>query len=378
MASLWRPLRLLQPLHSTLSQPLGLRACTPLQSRLLHSSPILHVRKPSKAVVKPSHGSAPTRKKQHKDALKAKQLAHDIDDIERLQSSKLAPPPPSPTVSTTTYQPSTPPPTIHQPIAAASLQHQPVVQQPVDLTSTHPPPSPLKPTLDYIPGGRSGVLQSLKELASAESPILIYEATKARQYVAWCLFASLLLGCVAAMQIGFFTTDPSKSDLRIASVFLLTALMWAILASWAAFGANDVIKKIWAIPSATGKPLLRIEPVKIALGKRPLPFDVPLGRVFSDKGFAHSIAYFNATRDVRRKPGVLDALFGPVGTIMSANMKMIQRKSSFAQLRVADAGVWKIDLRDCSVPDGGKTLDLLILPSKRKPGWFASLFVKED
>ncbi|CAD0094049.1 unnamed protein product [Aureobasidium vineae] len=275
MASLWRPLRLLPPLQSTLSQSLGLRACTPLQSRLLHSSPIFYVRKPSKAVVKPIDGSAPTRKKQHKDALRKKQPADEKDEIERF---------------------------------------------------------------------------------NAESPTLIYEATKARQYVAWCLFASLLLGCVAAMQIGFFTTDPSKSDLRIASVFLLTALMWAILASWAAFGANDVIKKIWAIPSATGKPLLRIEPVKIALGKRPLPFDVPLGRVFSDKGFTETIAYFNATRDVRRKPGVLDALFGPVGTIMSANMKMIQRKSSFAQLRVADSGVWKVDLRDCKVPDGGKSM----------------------
>ncbi|CAD0112442.1 unnamed protein product, partial [Aureobasidium uvarum] len=305
MASLWRPLRLLPPLQSTLSQSLGLRACTPLRSRLLHSSPILHVRKPSKAVVKPIDASAPTRKKQHKDALRKKQPTDDKDDIEHFQSPKLAPSAP-PTISTTTYHPSTPPPTIHQPIAAASLQHQPIAQQPVDLTSAHLPPSSLKPTLEYVPGGRSGVLQSLKELASAESPILIYEATKPRQYVAWCLFASLLLGC------------------------------------------------------------------------RPLPFDVPLGRVFSDKGFTESIAYFNATRDVRRKPGVLDALFGPVGTIMSANMKMIQRKSSFAQLRVADSGVWKVDLRDCKVPDGGKTLDLLILPSERKRGWFASLFIAEN
>ncbi|KAG9738715.1 hypothetical protein KCU77_g10200, partial [Aureobasidium melanogenum] len=373
MASLWRPLRLLAPLQSTLSQPLGLRAYTPLQSRLLHSSPILHVRKPSKAVVKPLDASAPTRKKQHKDALRKQQYPDRKHDLEPSHAPKhiLST---SPTISTTTstYQPSAPPPTIHQPIALASTQNHPVAKQPVEPTT-----SPLKPTFEYVPGGRSGIQQSLRELASAESPTLIYEATKARQYIAWCLFASLLLGCVAAMQIGFFTTDPSKSDLRIASVFLLTALMWAILASWAAFGANDVIKKIWAIPSSTGRPLLRLEPVKIAFGKRPLPFDVPLGRVFSDKGFEQSIAHFNATRDVRRKPGVLDALFEPVGTIMSANMKMIQRKSSFAQLRVADSGVWKVDLRDCKVADGGKTLDLLILPSERKRGWFASLFIQD-
>ncbi|KAI4740932.1 hypothetical protein E4T50_08643 [Aureobasidium sp. EXF-12298] len=378
MASLWRPLRLLAPLQSTLSQPLGLRACKPLQSRLLHSSPILHARKPSKAVVKPLDASAPTRKKQHKDALRKQHYADRKHELEQPHAPALATPT-SPTISTTTttYQPSTPPPTIHQPIALASTKQHPVAKQPVDAISTSLSTSPRKPTFEYVPGGRSGIQQSLRELASAESPTLIYEATKARQYIAWCLFASLLLGCVAAMQIGFFTTDPSKGDLRIASVFLLTALMWAILASWAAFGANDVIKKIWAIPSSTGRPLLRLEPVKIAFGKRPLPFDVPLGRVFSDKSFEQTIAHFNATRDVRRKPGVLDALFGPVGTIMSANMKMIQRKSSFAQLRVADSGVWKVDLRDCKVPDGGKTLDLLILPSERKRGWFASLFIQD-
>ncbi|KAI4742523.1 hypothetical protein E4T50_07110 [Aureobasidium sp. EXF-12298] len=373
MASLWRPLRLLPQLQSTLSQTLGLRTCTPfpsrplysspLQSRLLHSSPILHVRKPSKAIVKPVDASAPTRKKQHKDALRKQE-----DDFER----------PAPSTSATPTHTSAPPPTAHHPVANTPSRHQFALKRPTEPISISAPPSPLEPTLEYVPGGRSGVTQALKELASAESPTLIYEATKARQYVAWCLFASLLLGCVAAMQIGFFTTDPSKSDLRIASVFLLTALMWAILASWAAFGANDVVKRIWAVPSATGKPLLRIEPVKIALGQRPLPFDVPLGRVFSDKVFGESIAYYNATRDVRRKPGVLDALFGPVGTIMSANMKMIQRKSSFAQLRVADSGVWKVDVRDCKVPDGGKMLDLLILPSERKRGWFASLFIAED
>jgi hypothetical protein len=351
MASLWRPLRLLPQLQSTLSQPLGLRACTPfpsrplspspLQSRLLHSSPILHVRKPSKAIVKPVDASAPTRKKQHKDALRKQE-----DDFER----------PALSTSATPTHTSAPPPTTHHPVANTPSRHQFVPKRPTEAIPVSAPPSPLEPTLEYVPGGRSGVTQALKELASAESPTLIYEATKARQYVAWCLFASLLLGCVAAMQIGFFTTDPSKSDLRIASVFLLTALMWAILASWAAFGANDVVKRIWAVPSATGKPLLRIEPVKIALGQRPLPFDVPLGRVFSDKVFGESIAYYNATRDVRRKPGVLDALFGPVGTIMSANMKMIQRKSSFAQLRVADSGVWKVDVRDCKVPDGGKSM----------------------
>ncbi|KAH0337896.1 hypothetical protein KCU81_g7899, partial [Aureobasidium melanogenum] len=381
MASLWRPLRLLPPLQSTLSQPLGLRACTSLQSRLLHSSPILHVRKPSKAVVRPLDATATTRKKQHRDALRKQQSVDRHNDLESHDAPRLAPST-SPTISTSTtstaaHQPSTPPPTIHQPIAVASTQHHPVAKQQVEAASTPLPTSPLKPTFEYVPGGRDGVQQSLRELASAESPTLIYEATKARQYIAWCLFASLLLGCVAAMQIGFFTTDPSKSDLRIASVFLLTALMWAILASWAAFGANDVIKKIWAIPSSTGRPLLRLEPVKIAFGKRPLPFDVPLGRVFSDKGFEQSIAHFEATRDVRRKPGVLDALFEPVGTIMSANMKMIQRKSSFAQLRVADSGIWKVDLRDCKVPDGGKTLDLLILPSERKRGWFASLFIQD-
>ncbi|KAK6001380.1 hypothetical protein QM012_002711 [Aureobasidium pullulans] len=375
MASLWRPLRLLAPLQSTLSQPLGLRTCTPLQSRLLHSSPIFQVRKPSKAVVKPLDASAPTRKKQHKDALR-KQNADRRDDLEPPHASSLAPAT-SPTISTTTYQPSTPPPTIHQPIAVASLQNHPVAKQPTEPVSAPLPPSPLKPTYEYVPGGRSGILQSLRELSSAESPTLIYEATKARQYIAWCLFASLLLGGMAAMQIGFFTTDPSKNDMRIASIFLITASIWGVLACWAAFGANDVIKKIWAIPSSTGKPLLRLEPVKIALGKRPLPFDVPLGRVFSDKGFEETIAHFNATRDVRRKPGLLDALFEPVGSIMSANMKMIMRKSSFAQLRVGDSGTWKVDLRDCKVPDGGKTLDLLILPSERKPGWFASLFVRE-
>lgn len=361
MASLWRPLRLLAPLQSTLSQPLGLRACTPLQSRLLHSSPILHVRKPSKAVVKPLDAHAPTRKKQHKDALRKKQHAPERDEIEQFHAPQLAPSAPA-TISTTTttHQPSTPPPTIHQPIAVASVKHQPITKQPLEPVSTPPPTSPLKPTFEYVPGGRSGIQQTLKELASAESPILIYEATKARQYVAWCLFASLLLGGMAAMQVGFFTTDPSQKDIRIATVFLLTGLIWAVLASWAAFGANDVIRKIWAVPSSTGKPLLRLEPVKIALGKRPLPFDVPLGRVFSDKGFEETIAHFNATRDARRKPGVLDALFGPVGTIMSANMKMIQRKSSFAQLRVADSGTWKVDVRDCRVPDGGKSTFLLI------------------
>jgi hypothetical protein len=348
MASLWRPLRLLPRLQSTLSQPLGLRECSPLssrllqssplQSRLLHSSPTLQVRKPSKAVVKPLDASAPTRKKQHKDALRKQH-----DDL-------------APSTSATPTQTYTSPSTTHHPVANTTSQHQVVVKRPTEAISVPSSlPSPLNPTYEYVPGGRSGVTQALKELASAESPTLIYEATKARQYVAWCLFASLLLGCVAAMQIGFFTTDPSRSDLRIASVFLLTALMWAILASWAAFGANDVVKRIWAVPSATGKPLLRIEPVKIALGQRPLPFDVPVGRVFSDKGFGESIAYYNAIRDVRRKPGVLDALFGPVGTLMSANMKMIQRKSSFAQLRVADSGVWKVDIRDCKVPDGGKS-----------------------
>ncbi|CAD0090428.1 unnamed protein product [Aureobasidium mustum] len=374
MASLWRPLRLLAPLQSTLSQPLGLRACTPLQSRLLHSSPILHLRKPSKAVVKPLDASAPTRKKQHKDALRKKQYPDEPFHAPTLAPST------SPTISstnTTTHQPSTPPPTIHQPIALASVQHPPVAKQQVDPLSTPLPTSPLKPTFEYVPGGRSGILQTLKELASAESPTLIYEATKARQYIAWCLFASLLLGGMAAMQVGFFTTAPSQQDIRVATVFLITASIWGVLACWAAFGANDVIKRIWAIPSSTGKPLLRLEPVKIALGKRPLPFDVPLGRVFSDKGFEECIAHFNATRDVRRKPGVLDALFEPVGAIMSANMKMIQRKSSFAQLRVADSGTWKVDVRDCKVPDGGKTLDLLILPGERKRGWFASLFVSD-
>jgi hypothetical protein len=361
MASLWRPLRLLPRLQSTLSQPLGLRECTPLssrllqssplQSRLLHSSPILHVRKPSKAVVKPLDATAPTRKKQHKDALRQQQdeaLRQQQEDAFRKQQEDLA----SAASAIPTYT-HAPPTTTHHPVPNTTPQHQLAVKQPAEAIPN--PPSPLKPTYEYIPGGRSGVTQALKELASAESPTLIYEATKARQYVAWCLFASLLLGCVAAMQVGFFTTDPSRGDLRIASVFLLTALMWAILASWAAFGANDVIKRIWTVPSATGKPLLRIEPVKIALGQRPLPFDVPIGRVFTDKPFEESIAYYNAIRDVRRKPGVLDALFGPVGTVMAANMKMIQRKSAFAQLRVADSGVWKVDIRDCKVPDGGKS-----------------------
>jgi hypothetical protein len=298
------------------------------------------VRKPSKAVVKPLDASAPTRKKQHKDAL-------------RKQQEDLAPP-----TSATPAHTHTPATTTHHLSPNTTAQHQLAVKRPTEAIST--PPSPLSPTYEYIPGGRSGVTQALKELANAESPTLIYEATKARQYVAWCLFASLLLGCLAAMQVGFFTTDPSRNDYRVASVFLLTGLMWAILASWAAFGANDVVKRIWSVPSATGKPLLRIEPVKIALGQRPLPFDVPLGRVFSDKPFEESIAYYNARRDVRRKPGVLDALFGPVGTVMAANMKMIQRKSAFAQLRVADSGVWKVDIRDCKLPDGGKSMFISI------------------
>ncbi|KAG9550631.1 hypothetical protein KCU97_g19880, partial [Aureobasidium melanogenum] len=165
MASLWRPFRLLPPLQSTLSQSLGLRACTPLQSRLLHSSPILHVRKPSKAVVKPLDASAPTRKKQHKDALRKQQYPDQKHDLEPPHAPKLATST-SPTISTTTstYQPSTPPPTIHQPIALASTKQYPVAKQPVEAISTPLPTSPLKPTFEYVPGGRSGIQQSLREL----------------------------------------------------------------------------------------------------------------------------------------------------------------------------------------------------------------------
>jgi len=346
MASLWRPFRLLPQLQSTLSQPLGLRACTPFQTRLLHSSPILRVRKPSNAIVKPIDASAPSRKKQRKDALRKQE-----DEIERLRSQRLA--------SVTSAAPAhshAPPPTTHHSAAHTSPQRQFAVERPAEAISTSSsPPSPLVPTFEYVPGGRSGVTQALQELASADSPLLIYEATKARQYVAWCLFASLLLGGLTAVQVGFFTTDPSKSNFLIATTFLLTGLIWATLASWTAYGANDVIRRIWAIPSATGKPLLRIEPVKLLFGQRPLPFDVPLGRVFTDRSFEHSIASYNATRNARQKSGLLDALFGPVRTLLSANSKMCTRKASFAQLRVAEMGNWKVDIRDCNVADGGKS-----------------------
>ncbi|KAI5197678.1 hypothetical protein AUEXF2481DRAFT_42854 [Aureobasidium subglaciale EXF-2481] len=395
MASLWRPLRLLPPLQSTLSQTLGLRACTPIQSRLLHSSPILAARKPSNAVVKPVNAPTNTRKKK-KQALAAEYEELGIPFQTHSPST-------APSVSPTqrpTSKPEPPTPTTKTPVLSKTVQHkhveqstveqpiveQPIVEQPIvehsiveqQLELAPAPQSPLKPTYEYIPGGRSGVQASLRKLAAADSPILIYEATKARQYVGACVFASLFLGGMAAMQIGFFTTDPSQGDLRIASVFLLTAAIWGILSSWTAFGAVDVIKKIWAIPSISGRPLLRIEPVKTLFGQRPLPFDVHLGRVFSNKRFEENIGMFEATRPVRRKPGLLDALLEPLGTIMGANMKMIQRKSYFAQLNVKDVGTWKVDLRDCKALDGGKTLDLLVLPSETQRGWFASLFVKES
>ncbi|OBW64055.1 MAG: Uncharacterized protein AUREO_058770 [Aureobasidium pullulans] len=289
MASLWRPLRLLPPLQSTFTQSLGLRACSPFQSRLLHSSPILAVRKPSKAVVKPLNTSATTRKKQRKDA-----MAQEQDDFIHIpfetHSPRTAPSTPA-THTPPTFRPSTPPPTIHQPVLNRSVKQEPVFQEPVVqepvqvYTPPLPPPSPLKPTFEYIPGGRSGVHASLRELDSVESPTLIYEATKARSYIAWCIFASFFLGCIAAMQIGFFTTDPSKSDIRIASVFLLTALMWAVLSSWAAWGATDVIRRIYTLPTGTGRPLLRIEPVRLWAGKRPLPFEVRIGHAFSNKAW---------------------------------------------------------------------------------------------
>lgn len=346
MASLWQPFRLLPRLQSTLSQPLGLRACTPLQTRLLHSSPILHARKPSKAIVKPKDAPAPTSKRQQREALRKQQ-----EEVERLQSQRLA----STTSATPTHS-HTPPPTTHHPVAITTSQRHVTVKRPAEAISTAPsPPSPLAPTLGYMPGGRSGVTRALEDLASAESPLLIYEATKARQYVAWCIFASLLFGGLTAVQVGFFTTDPSKSNFLIATTFLLTGLIWATFASWTAYGANDVIKRIWAIPSATGKPLLRIEPVKLLFGQRPLPFDVPLGRVFTDRGFENSIASYNATR--RPKSGLLlDALFGPIRTLLSANSKMCTRKASFAQLRVAEMGNWKVDIRDCNVADGGRSM----------------------
>ncbi|CAD0056697.1 unnamed protein product [Aureobasidium pullulans] len=392
MASLWRPFRLLPPLQSTFSQPFGLRACTPLQSRLLHSSPILAVRKPSKAVVKPLNASATTRKKQRKDALAEEQQDYIHIPFET-HSPKTAPSTPA-THTPRTSRPSAPATTIQQPLVNRHVQpQQPVVEEPLEVYA--PPPSPLKPTFEYVPGGRTGVHASLRELDSAESPTLIYEATKARSYIAWCIFASFFLGCIAAMQIGFFTTDPSKSDIRIASVFLLTALMWAILSSWAAWGATDVIKRIYTIPTGTGRPLLRIEPVRLWAGKRPLPFEVRIGDAFSNKGFEQNIAMFNATRDVRRQPGVLDALFEPIGTLFSSNMKMIQRKSSFAQLHIKTGGTWKVDLRDCKALDHGKSkfmrpnsienpllttslaMDLVILPMETKRGWFASLFLQD-
>lgn len=342
MASLWQPFRLLPRLQSTLSQPLGLRACSPLQTRLLHSSPILLGRKPSKAIVKPKDAPAPTSKKQHRDALRKQQEEHDRLHLQHLSSVSRS---------------QTPPPTTHQPAANTTSQRHVTIKRPAEATSTAPsPPSPLVPTLGYVPGGRSGVTRALEDLASANSPVLIYEATKASSYVGWCFFASILFGGLTAVQIGLFTTEPSKSSFFIATSFLLTGLMWATVAGWTAYGANDVVKRIWAIPSATGRPLLRIEPVKLFFGQRPLPFDVPLGRVFTDRGFEHSIAIHNATRNPRPKSGLLDALFGPVRTLLSANSKMCTRKASFAQLRVAEMGNWKVDIRDCNVADGGKSM----------------------
>lgn len=346
MASLWRPLRLLPQLQLTLSQPLGLRACTPFQTRLLHSSPILLARKPSKAIVKPKDAPAPTSKKQHRDALRKQQ-----EEAERLHLQQLA-------SVTSAARSHTPPPTTHHPpVANTTSQRHLTIKRPAEAISTAPsPPSPLVPTFEYVPGGRSGVAQALQDLASAKSPLLIYEATKARQYVAWCIVASLLFGGLTAVQVGLFTTEPSKTNFLVATTFLLTGLIWATLASWTAFGANDVIRRIWAMPSATRKPLLRIEPVKLFFGQRPLPFDVPLGRVFTDRGFEHSIASYNATRNARSKTGLLHALFGPVRTLLSANSKMCTRRASFAQLSIAEMGKWKVDIRDCNVADGGKSM----------------------
>ncbi|KAI5262633.1 hypothetical protein E4T47_09225 [Aureobasidium subglaciale] len=375
MTSLWRPLRLLPPLQSTLSQTLGLRACTPIQSRLLHSSPILTVRKPSNAVVRPVRAPTSTRKK------KKQPLAAEYEELGiPFQTHSPSTAPSVPPTQRPTSNPEPPTPTTKTPVLSKTVQQstveQPIVEQQLELAPA--PQSPLKPTYEYIPGGRSGVQASLRNLAAADSPILIYEATKARQYVATCVFASLFFGGMAALQIGFFTTDPSQGDYRIASAFLITAAIWGVLSSYTAFGAQDVIKKIWAIPSISGKPMLRIEPVKTLLGQRPLPFDVHLGRVFSNKRFEENIGSFEATRPVRRKPGIFDGVFESVGTIKQANMKMLQRKSYFAQLNVKDMGTWKVDLSDCKALDGGKTLDLLVLPGENNRGWFASLFVKES
>ncbi|KAI5197604.1 hypothetical protein E4T39_07181 [Aureobasidium subglaciale] len=371
MASLWRPLRLLPPLQSTLPQTLGLRTYTPIQSRLLHSSPIFAVRKPSNAVVKPLNAPTNTRKK------KRPALAAEYEEL-GIPFDKHSPrtTPSIPTTQRPTLKPETPPPTTQMPVLNKTV-HQKHVEHPVVEEPVPAPQSPLKPTYEYIPGGRTGVQASLRELAATDSPVLLYEATKSRQYIGVCIFASLFFGGVATMQIGFFTTDPSQGDLRIASVFLLTAAMWGILSSWSAIGAADVVKKIWAIPSISGRPMVRIEPVKTLLGQRPLPFDVHIGRVFSNKRFEQSIAAFEATRPVRRQPGILDALFEPVRTITGATKKMISRKSYFAQLNVKNGGTWKVDLRDCKALDGGRTLDLLVLPCKTKRGWFASLFVTE-
>jgi hypothetical protein len=394
MASLWRPLRLLPRLQSTFSQPLGLRICTPLPQRLLHSSPQLDARKPSGAVVKPVITS------KQKPVTTSKQKPVTTFRQKPVTTFKQKPKQQHPTTITQSTPITRPTPTTQQQPAPTRIRPQPYVEKPQPLperpTTAH---ASAKLAFDYVAGGHSGIQASLRALDSADSPTLIYEATKPRAYVAWCLLSSVVLGSVAAVHVYFANDEKLEVGIYITSMLLITAAFWAGLSIWAAVGATDVIRRIWAIPTGTGRPLLRIEPVRIFAGKHPLPFHVRLGEAFSNLRFKEPIAMFEATRPVRRKPGVLDGFFGPIGTIWSSNIKMCTRKASFAKLRIADEKnqAWRVDLRDCKVHDHGKSmsllatassecflliycclaLDLLILPGVERPGRFLSLFQRE-
>ena len=77
--------------------------------------------------------------------------------------------------------------------------------------------------------------------------------------------------------------------------------------------------------------------------------------IFVDRGFEAEIKKFEATKDTRRKPGVMDGFFSFIKDVYGANVKLFSRATTFAQVRIPGLKEkWKVDVRDCKTLDDGR------------------------